>query len=169
MQKFTYIYSLCMLHLCRVSYWLHENSGRTWLHKCDTLYWSLSSKLTKSEKLKYVKNYFSSSKSHLHIFNVHVLLTKLTIFKIAWKLWEKLLTQTWYPILKHNPKIDYIENAVILSIIIFFFFKKSHVHLQYACNICAKFQIDCLKTLRYHKLATLYWSLTSQLTKSIMP
>ena len=30
---------------------------------------------------------------------------------------------------------------------LFFFFKKSHAHLQYACNICAKFQIDCLKTL----------------------
>ena len=26
--------------------------------------------------------------------------------------------------------------------------KKSHAHLQYACIICAKFQTDCLKTLR---------------------
>ena len=24
---------------------------------------------------------------------------------------------------------------------------QSHAHLQYAYNICAKFQIDCLKTL----------------------
>ena len=26
--------------------------------------------------------------------------------------------------------------------------KKSHAYFQYACNICAKFQIECLKTLR---------------------
>ena len=24
----------------------------------------------------------------------------------------------------------------------------SHAHLQYACNICAQFQTECLKTLR---------------------
>ena len=30
---------------------------------------------------------------------------------------------------------------------IFFLFKKKGAHLQYACNICAKFQIDCLKTV----------------------
>ena len=76
MQKFTYIYSICMLHLCRVSYWLHENSGRTWLHKCDTLYWSLSStlhwslssKLTKSEKLEFCQKlffFFKKSPAHL--------------------------------------------------------------------------------------------------------
>ena len=30
---------------------------------------------------------------------------------------------------------------------LFFVFKKSHAHPQYACNICAKFQIDCVNTL----------------------
>ena len=49
-------------------------------------------------------------------------------FQNCLELWEKLLTQAWYPILKHNPKIDYIENAVILPIIIFSSLK-SHMYI----------------------------------------
>ena len=33
------------------------------------------------------------------------------------------------------------------SQIFFFICKKPHAHLHFAYNICAKFQIDCLKTL----------------------
>ena len=35
-----------------------------------------------------------------------------------------------------------VKMAVILSKIIFFMCKKSHAHLQYACNNCAKFQLN---------------------------
>ena len=66
---------------------------------------------------------------------------------IAWKLWEELITQTGYPILKSYLKIVYVQNAVILSKIIFLPAKKPHAHLVYAYNICEKFQIDYLKTL----------------------
>ena len=39
--------------------------------------------------------------------------------------------------------------AVILSKIYYIFVcKKTHAHLQYAFNSCAKFQNECLKTLR---------------------
>ena len=41
-----------------------------------------------------------------------------------------------------------------------FVYKKSHVHLHYAFNICAKFQNECLKTQRgvekLHNLAIIY-------------
>ena len=47
---------------------------------------------------------------------------------IAWKLWEKLITQTGYPILKSNLKIVEVQNAVILSKIIFLP-AKSHMHI----------------------------------------
>ena len=47
--------------------------------------------------------------------------------------------------LKVTFKLVYVENAVILSKI-FFRLQNSHAHLKYAYNICAKFQIDCLKT-----------------------
>ena len=61
------------------------------------------------------------------------------------------------PILTHDPQhIQLIletnvwnvkvKIAVILSKIIFCV-QKTHSHLQYSYNICAKFQIDCLKTL----------------------
>ena len=44
------------------------------------------------------------AKSHMHIFNI--LITSVKSFKlIAWKLWEELITQTCYPILKPNLKI----------------------------------------------------------------
>ena len=82
----------------------------------------------------------------MHIFNM--LITSVQSFKlIAWKLWEELITQTCCPILKPNLKIVEVQNAVILSKIIFLP-ARSHMHIfQYAYNICAKFQIDCLKTL----------------------
>ena len=47
---------------------------------------------------------FLCAKKHMHIFNM--LLLAVQSFKlIAWKLWEKLITQTCYPILKPNLKI----------------------------------------------------------------
>ena len=47
---------------------------------------------------------FLSAKSHMHIFNM--LIISVQSFKlIAWKLWEELITQTCYPILKPNLKI----------------------------------------------------------------
>ena len=47
---------------------------------------------------------FLPAKSNMHIFNM--LLTSVQSFKlIAWKLWDKLITQTYYPILKPNLKI----------------------------------------------------------------
>ena len=46
---------------------------------------------------------FLAAKSHMHIFNM--LITSVRSFKlIAWKLWEELITQTCYPILKPNLK-----------------------------------------------------------------
>ena len=66
---------------------------------------------------------------------------------------------TPYPILTHDPlthsiytgdkclkcKSQNCRNCVKNYI---FVCKKSHAHLQYACNICAKLQTECLKTLR---------------------
>ena len=49
--------------------------------------------------------------------------------------------------LKANLKLVCVENVEILSKIIFSSAKISNAHLQHAYNICAKFQIDCLKTL----------------------
>ena len=47
---------------------------------------------------------FSPAESHMHIFNM--LKTSVQSFNlIAWKVWEELITQTCYPILKHNLKI----------------------------------------------------------------
>ena len=39
-----------------------------------------------------------------------------------------------------------MENAVICQEL-FFVREKSHAYVQYACNICAKFQINFFKTL----------------------
>ena len=49
----------------------------------------------------------------MHIFNMSVKSVLSFIF-IAQKLWKELITQTCYPILKPNLKIDKVENAVIL-------------------------------------------------------
>ena len=47
---------------------------------------------------------FVSAQSHMHIFSE--LATSVQSFKLnAWKLWENLITQTCYPILKWNLKI----------------------------------------------------------------
>ena len=145
------------------------------------------------------KMIFLPANSHMHIFNM--LITSVQSSKlIAWILWEELITQTCYPILKPNLKIVYVKNAVIVSKMIFFpakctssiaynicekfiwklweelikqtcypilkpnlkiekkkyrnFVKndflacqKSYAHLHYSYNICAKFQIDCWQSL----------------------
>ena len=66
----------------------------------------------------FVKIFFLSAKSHMHIFNM--LIISVQSFKlIALKLREQSITQTCYPILKPNLKIVYVQNAVILSKIIF--------------------------------------------------
>ena len=63
----------------------------------------------------------------MHIFNM--LIASEQSFKlIGGKLWEELITQTCYPILKPNLKIVLVQNAVILSIIIFLP-AKSHMHI----------------------------------------
>ena len=73
---------------------------------------------------------FWPTKSHMHIFNMfNMLITSVQRFKlIAWKLWEELITQTCYPILKPNLKIVWVQNAVILSKMIFLP-AKSHMHI----------------------------------------
>ena len=74
-----------------------------------------------------------------------MLITPVQSFElIAWKLWEELITQTCYPILKHNLKIVYDKNAIILSNIIFLLAKS---HIPSSICLCAKVQLDCLKTL----------------------
>ena len=61
---------------------------------------------------------FSSAKIHMHFFNM--LITFVQSFKlIAWKPLEELITQNCYPMLKANHKLVSVENAVILSKIIF--------------------------------------------------
>ena len=53
----------------------------------------------------------------MHIFNM--LLIAVQSFKMnAWKPWEELITQS-YLLLKPSLKIIYVQNAVILSKIIF--------------------------------------------------
>ena len=58
-----------------------------------------------------------------------------------------MIIQTFHSGLARNCMISESKNAVILSKMSFFLFKKGGAHLQYACNICATFQIDCLKTV----------------------
>ena len=80
---------------------------------------------------------FSSSKSHMHMFNM--LVTSVQSFQIDHLITlggSEFITQTGYSILKPNLKI---KNAVILSKLLFS--KKSHAHLQYACNNCAKIKL----------------------------
>ena len=70
---------------------------------------------------------FSPAKSQMHIFNM--LITSVqSLWLIAWKFWEEFITQTYYPILKPNLKIVWVQNAVILSKIIFLL-SKSHVYI----------------------------------------
>ena len=58
-----------------------------------------------------------------------------------------MITQTFHSVLATNCKISKSKNAVILSKMIFFLFKKRSAHLQYVWIICAKFQVDTLKAL----------------------
>ena len=58
-----------------------------------------------------------------------MLITSVHSFKlIAWKLWEKLITQNCYSILEPNLKIVLVQNAAILSKIIFLLVK-NHMHI----------------------------------------
>ena len=58
-----------------------------------------------------------------------MLMTSVQSFKlIAWKLWKSLNTQACYPIMKPNLKTVKVQNAVILSTIIFLP-AKSHMHI----------------------------------------
>ena len=47
----------------------------------------------------------------------------------------------------HWKKIGYVQNVVNLSKIFFFGIKLLHAHLQYVCNIPAKYQMNILKAL----------------------
>ena len=72
---------------------------------------------------------FLPAKSNMDIFNM--LLTSVQSFKlIAWILWDELITQTYYPILKPNLKIVQVQNGVILSKIIFLP-ARSHMYIFY--------------------------------------
>ena len=74
---------------------------------------------------------FSHAKCTCHMFNS--LIISLQRFKlIALKPLEVLITNS-------NLKIVSVENAVILSKIIFFAREKSLARVQYAYNICVKF------------------------------
>ena len=83
------------------------NAWKPWEELITQSYYLL---LKPSLKIIWVQNaiillniIFLSAKSHMHIFNM--LITSVHGFKlIAWKLWEKLITQTCYPILKPNLK-----------------------------------------------------------------
>ena len=63
----------------------------------------------------------------------------------------------------HWKKIGYVQNAVNLSKI-FFGIKLLHAHLQYVCNIPAKYQMNILKALgevisqsmHYYPLVNMY-------------
>ena len=63
----------------------------------------------------------------IHIFKM--LIIYVQSFKmIAWNLWEELITQTCYSMLKANLKIAQVEIAVVLSKIIFLS-AKIHMHI----------------------------------------
>ena len=90
----------------------------------------------------------------MHIFNM--LITSVQSFKlVTWKLWEELITQTCYPILKPNLKLatQYWSLTWKLSMSnfvknYFFIGKNSYAHLQYIHNKYAWFHNDPLKTVR---------------------
>ena len=91
------------------------------------------------------KTIFFSSKMEVQIFNMPA--TFVQSFRlIAEKLSEEFIIQTCLSVLVTNCKISKSKNAVILFKMTFLF-KKEGAHLQYACNIYAKFEIDCLKTV----------------------
>ena len=116
----------------------------------QTCYPILKPNLKPNLKIVEVKNVvilskviFLPAKSHMHIFNM--LITSVQCFKlIAWKLWEELITQTatpyWCLTWKLSKSKIFVKNYFLVYL-------KPHAHLQYAYNICAKFQIDNLKTL----------------------
>ena len=55
----------------------------------------------------------------------------------------------YYPLvnMKSGQKLAELKNAVNLSKIFFFGIKLLHAHLQYVCNIHAKYQMKILKAL----------------------
>ena len=52
------------------------------------------------------------------------------------------------PIFTHDPQQCQSQNCSNFVKSYIFECKKTHAHLQYAFNSCAKFQNECLKTLR---------------------
>ena len=90
---------------------------------------------------------FLLAKKHVHIFIM--LVTSMQSFKlIACKPWEKVITQTCYPVLKAYHKVvlrrkchDFVKNY-------FCVYKNSHAHLEYIHNKHAWFQNAPLKTVR---------------------
>ena len=63
------------------------------------------SEMSKSKLQLFCQNlYVCVQKKHMHIFNM--LLIAVQSFKMnAWKLWEELITQSYYLLLKPNLKI----------------------------------------------------------------
>ena len=78
---------------------------------------------------------------------VHTVSVSATVVQnfrlIALEPWKKLIIQTCHPVLAIIRKFFKFEKAIILSKMFSFLFKKAGSHLQYVCNNCAKFQIDC--------------------------
>ena len=97
-----------------------------------------------------------------------MLITSVQSFKlIAWKLWEELITQTCHPILKPNLKIFQVQNAVLLSKMMFLL-AKSHMHIFNMLITSVKVSNWLLENSGrswLHKLATPYWSLTWKFSK----
>ena len=44
-------------------------------------------------------------------------------------------------VLNVSQNCSFVKNDIFVC-------KKSHAHLKYACNICAKVQVECVKILR---------------------
>ena len=57
-----------------------------------------------------------------------------------------------------QPETVKFQSPKMLYFVIndFFLFKKRAANLQNACNICAEFQIDCLKTVGGVELSIVY-------------
>ena len=84
------------------------NAWKPWVELITQSYYLLMKpnlKIVKVQNAVFLsKMIFLPAKSHMHIFNM--LITCVQSFKlIAWKLWEELITQTCYSILKPNLKI----------------------------------------------------------------
>ena len=65
----------------------------------------------------------------MHILNMLLIAVQSSKRK-AWKPWEELITQSYYLLLKPNLKIISVQNAIILSKMIFLS-AQSHMHITY--------------------------------------